>query len=77
MRVRFLPLILIFVFAAIFITIFPNIFGGFETQHNATALNESSEYRALVELTQADMVIIGAAGTLVVVGLLVILSRVI
>ena len=45
MRVRFLPLILIFVFAAIFITIFPNIFGGFEAQHNATALNESSEYR--------------------------------
>ncbi len=73
---RLIPLMFIFVFIALFITIFPNIFGGFETQHNMTASNYTVEYSALTELTQMDMVIIGAVGTLLVVGLLFILARV-
>lgn len=64
---KFLPIVIIVVLAAAFITIMPNIFGGFETQHNMTASNYTSEYEAVSTLTQLDMEIIG-----VVVGLLII-----
>jgi len=73
---RFLPLMFLFVFVAVFLTFFPNIFGGFEVQHNVTALNNTAEYEALTELTQIDMVIIGAVGTLLVLGLIFILTRI-
>ena len=70
---RFLPLMFLFVFVAVFLTFFPNIFGGFETQHNMTASNYTTEYDALTELTQTDMIIIGGVGTLLVIGMLFIL----
>ena len=73
---KLLPLMFLFVFVAVFITIFPNIFGGFETQHNVTVLNNTAEYEALTELTQTDMVVIASIGTLLVLGLIFILWRI-
>ena len=73
---KLIPLMFIFVFVAVFITIFPNIFGGFETQHNMTASNYTAEYDALTELTQADMVVIGVVGTLLVLGMVFIAAKI-
>ena len=74
---KLVPIVFILIFITVFITFFPNIFGGFEEQHNVTALDNPEEYAALTELTQTDMVIIGAVGTLCVLGLAFILARVV
>lgn len=73
---KFVPILFIFLFVAVFLTIFPNIFGGFETQHNMTVTNYTEEYDALTELTQTDMAVLVVIGLLLVVALLFILARV-
>ena len=68
-------IILMLVFAGLFITFFPNIFGGFETQHNVTALNNTDEYEAMTNIIQIDMTVIAAIGTLLCLGMLFIVVR--
>ena len=65
------------VFVGLFITIFPNIFGGFETQHNVTVLNNTAEYDAMTTIIQTDMTVIAAIGTLLCLGLLFVFVKVI
>jgi cytochrome bd-type quinol oxidase subunit 2 len=67
---------LLFVFVGVFITFFPNIFGGFETEHNVTVSNHTAEYSSLTELTQADLVIIAIIGTLLVLGMAFIMVKI-
>lgn len=79
---RLIPIIVILVLVSFFITIGPNIFGGFETQHNMTAYssglgsNYTPEYEALTDITQTDMVLIGVIGTLLVIAMVFILVKI-
>lgn len=72
---KFIPIVIIFVLAALFIAIIPNIFGGFETQHNMTVSNYTEEYEAVSTITQTDMIIIGVVGTILVLAGLFLLAR--
>ena len=79
---KLIPIVFIIVFIAVFISIFPNIFGSFESEHNMTAYssglgsNYTTEYEALTELTQTDMVLMGAVGTLMLVAMLYIFIKI-
>jgi hypothetical protein len=79
---KLIPIVFIIVFIAVFITIFPNIFGSFESQHNMTAYssglgsNYTTEYEALNALTQTDMVVLGAIGSLMLIAMLYIMVKI-
>ena len=72
---KFIPIVVLFVLVTLFITIMPNIFGSFETQHNMTVTNYTAEYYALTNLTQTDMVVIGVVGTLLVIAMAYIIVK--
>jgi heme/copper-type cytochrome/quinol oxidase subunit 1 len=80
---KLIPIVFIVVMIGIFLTIFPNIFAGFESQHNMTAYssglgsNYTPEYEALTELTQTDMVVLAGIGMLMLVGMLYILIKIV
>ena len=74
---KLVPLMIIFVAVAIFVTIMPNIFGSFEEEHNMTASDYETEYNSLTAIVQANMAVIMGIGTLLVLGLVFIMGRVI
>lgn len=73
---KLLPIMIIFIVVAMFVTIMPNIFGSFETEHNMTESEHEDEYTALTELTQIDMTVLMGIGTMLVLGLVFILGKV-
>ena len=67
----------IIVIIAMFISLIPNIFGGFEAQHNTTAgLNESDEYEAVSNLGHVDMQLLIVVGMLLLIPGLLIMFKV-
>ena len=72
---KLLPILIIFVAVAMFITIIPNIFGGFETEHDMEGSDYEPEYNAMTTIVQANMSVLMAIGTMLVLGFLFIVVK--
>ena len=81
---RLIAIVFILLLCGLFITIMPNIFGEFETQHNMTAYqagglgsNYTAQYNALTDITLADLRVIAGIGVLLVLAMVFLVVKII